>query len=332
MYPRSLRRVKSIGMRVAQRTAVTRGLVRKLTLWGGLLLASPGFACRYAYCAQRLAPADGLTLPANAQVAVAKGQTKERYDPETDSVVVWRPWIRRSDADGGVQLLEAAPLSVQPQEEFRDATLFALGPLQPGDRIRLESSPDCSGPQEPSSEIRIVDAAPLPTRLGVPFSPITKRVEPKNGLDCNPLEFSKPSVTRELYLEIDESVAPWLAIARVNLRINGRLSNTDYGRLARSQDGGSVVFVDRFTRLCVTPGDGSPSTTVETWPVRLELEVPGAQRQPPPVDFTVEMDCRPSCAAAGGVPWMLGLLLYRRRRARPRLRSDRTEGLSERSR
>lgn len=282
---------------------------------GGLLLTSPVFACRYAYCAQRLAPADGLTLPANAQVAVAMGQEKERYDAETDAVIVWRPWVRRTDADGGVQLLEAAPLSLQPRGAFRDATLFTLGSLRPGDRIRLESSQDCSRDEFPSAEITIEESAPAPSRLGVPFSPPASRVEPKDGLQCDPLQFSEPSVTRELYVELDESVRPWLAIARVNLRINGSLGSTDYGRLARGHDGGSSVFVDRFTRLCVTPGDGSPSSTVETWPVRLELEVPGAQRQPPPVDFTVEMDCRPSCAAAGGVPWLLGLLLYRRRRA-----------------
>lgn len=278
-----------------------------MTLVAGLFAASPALACRWVYCAQRLAPADGLTLPANAQVVVASGKANERYDGETNSVVVWRPWVRRIDSDGGVQLLEAATLPLQPTDEYGKATLFTIGALMPGSRFRLESSEDCSVNREPAADVHVVEAAPFPSRLGTPLSPPAHRIEPTTQLACSPDEFEDPSVTREVQLELDDSVRPWLSLARVHLEVNGRPKSTDFGRLARGHDGGPVVLVERLTRRCF-------SDDVETWPVRLELELPGVTERPPPVEFALEMDCRPSCAAAGGMPWLLGLLLYRKRR------------------
>lgn len=225
---------------------------------------------------------------------------------------VWDPWIRRVAPDGGIEALFAASSELQPTGDYGNATLFLPGELTPGERLRPESSGDCDG-EAPSVDVLVGDAAPLPTSIGQPFSPAARHSAGRPpSLGCEPDE---ALVERDLLLEIDESVRPWLSIARVNLEVNGRPQSTAYGRLARGHDGGAIVFVERLTRLCIEPVTGTPSNTLQTWPVRLELEIPGVAERPPAVEFSAEMDCRPaSCSSAGAAPWMFGVLLVLWRR------------------
>ncbi|MDP3157799.1 MAG: hypothetical protein Q8N23_34330 [Archangium sp.] len=272
--------------------------VRNLTLVSAVLLSGPAFA-RVQYCAQRLAPADQQSLPANAQALIAHGKTSVRFDPQDGGTIVWTPFIRRLNSDGGVQSLVAAPDELQPTGDYGNATLFLPGTLIPGERFRLESSSDCSGDLEPGAEVRVGKPAPLPETFGVP----SLLVEP-----------GEPDGTRELVIDIDDSVRPWLSVARVNLEVNGRSRSTDYGRLARRFDGGSRVFVDDLTRLCDLEWAGESNNTLQTWLIKLQLELPGVQERPPAVELTAEMACRQSCASVGVTPWLLGTLLLATRR------------------
>ncbi len=287
---------------------------RNLTLLATILVGSPALACSFRYCAQRLAPADQQSLPANARAFITHGKASERFNPDDGGTIFLSPFIRRLNPDGGVQSLEAAPDELQPTGDYGNATLFLPGPLSPGEQFTIESSRDCNGlTSEPRAEVLIVEPAPFPETFGVPFSPPSIRIDPDPNEYCTPLP-SEPYATRELFMDIDESVRPWLNVARVNLEVNGTARSTDYGRMARDFDGGSRVFVDRLTRICNHEWAGEPRDSLQTWLIKLELELPGVQQRPPPVELTVDMDCRQSCASAGVTPWLLGALLLATRR------------------
>lgn len=275
-------------------------VARNLTLLSVCLSGATAFA-RVAYCPQRLAPADQEWLPANAQAVIAQGRPSERFNPEDGGTIEWMPFIRRLNSDGGVQSLLAAPDELQPTGDYGNATLFQPGPLIPGERFRLESSSDCSGFPEPSADVLVGDPAPFPEQFGIPFSPPSIPGEP-NG-------------TRNLFIDIDESVRPWLSVARVNLEVNSINRSTDYGRLARGSDGGALLLVDRLTRLCDLEWAGESSNTLQTWLIKLELELPGVKERPPAVELTVDMECRQSCASVGAAPGLLCMLLFVARRA-----------------
>ena len=289
---------------------------RILTLLAAILVGTPAFACRLLFCPQRLAPAGGQSLPANARAVIAQGKASARFNPDDGGTTTWSPFIRRLNSDGGVQSLVAAPNEMQPAGE--DGTLFLPGELIPGERIRLEASAECGGfPEDPSAEILVGEPAPFPQAFGTPLSPVPIRIEPDDSNSCG---VGDSRGTRDVFIDLDESVQPWLSVARVNLEVNGVVRSTNYGRLARGHNGGSRVFVERLTRLCDLEWAGQSNDTLQTWLIKLELELPGVQQRPPPVELSVDMDCRQSCASAGVIPWLLGVLLLGARRATSRSR------------
>jgi hypothetical protein len=265
--------------------------VSKLTILTASLAGLSAFACRVQPCIQSLAPATQQTLPANAQAIVAPGD---------------RSLIVRVDADGGSRELD--PLRTQPD---RDVTLFAVGPLTPGDRITFNSTPDCRNPDGASSEILVGEPALLPGKLGEPSvsAAVTIEPPPSAGASC---DIGDQHVKRQLLIDLDDSVKPWLSVAKVNVEVNGVRSPTAYGGLARTFDGGTHVAVKDLVRLCDSP-------VTRDWKIRMELEIPGVSERPPAVELEANMDCGPlqSCSSAGLIPTLFGAqLLARRRRAR----------------
>lgn len=248
---------------------------------------------------------------------MAQGKASARFNPDDGGTTIWAPFIRRLNSDGGVLSLVAAPDKMQPAGD--DGTAFLPGQLVPGERIRLEASAECGGfPENPSADVLVGEPAPFPQAFGTPLSPVPIRVEPDSYNECG---VGESRGSRELFIDLDESVQPWLSVARVNLEVNGVARSTNYGRLARDSDGGSLVFVDRLTRLCDLEWAGQSSDTLQTWIIKLELELLGVSERPPAVELTVDMDCRQSCASVGVTPWLLGALLLATRRFTSRRRS-----------
>lgn len=210
---------------------------------------------------------------------------------EGTSIPANTPVFVAGSLDGGLAVVNL---------EWRE-TWYAAGELTPGTRLSLQGT-TCTG-ADAGASVEIIAPQPFPSDIGR----LTLE-EVARDLPLNPCDDSQSAtISYRASLEPNPQVAPWLPVSRffiANFEPRRLLQLTRFGEVTRSADGDPLPVTTITVECSATP------TTIIAF-----LEIAGRDQLETQTTFTTP--CRPrGCSSAGTTPFLLLLVLWRRRSSR----------------
>ncbi len=255
------------------------------------LLAAPPFlhvapaqACTVPPCnpARLILPLNDATIPANAPALFG-------YTTTGDSISL----LELRPEDGGIH-----PTTT---EVVDGITLLKLGaPLWIGVNYRIAGQAGCifdaGAPATGESLLRVAAEAPLPTTIG-PARVEYYAARLGSSAQPNPTTVSKVAVA-EIAISPSVDLTPYLALTNFTTTLDGHVwADSKYGRGVQSREARRDV-VTRYEFMRVFAGCGNVidscapnGTTPGRHEVQITAHVAGATADPPPLSFTIDLDC-----------------------------------------